>query len=132
MPWEFLNACLEFLVAGLRYVRFAFKRNQSRSWPRTSGTVQAYRVEEKRGLLGLLGLNRYLSVFGYAFSANESRYAGFFALEADSEEMAQTIQRQAVGITVTVRYNSSNPDVSLLEDEMILGRKTIQNPHWLP
>lgn len=89
-------------------------------------------MEEKRGLLGLLGLNRYLSVFGYAFGANESLYAGFFALEADTEEMAQTIQRQAVGITVTVRHNSSNPDVSLLEDEMILGTKTIQNPHWLP
>lgn len=132
MLLEFFKAGLEFLVAGLQYARFALKRNQSRSWPVTSGTVQAYRVEKKLGLLGLLGDNRYLSVFGYAFRANESRYAGFFALEADSEEMAQTLQKQAAGITVTVRYNSPNPDVSLLEDEMILSRKTIQNPHWLP
>ena len=134
MLWEFLSAGLKFLVAGLQYIRFAFKRNQSRSWPVTSGTVQACRVERKSGLglLGLLALNSYHSVFGYAFRANDSRYAGFFALGADSEEMAETLQKQAVGTTVSVRYNSRNPDVSLLEDEKILGRKVIQNPHYLP
>ena len=124
-----MGAGLELVGACLQYLRFIFRRYQSRSWPVTSGTVQRYRVERA---LALWAPNGYLSVFGYAFRANESRYAGFFALEADNEEMAETLQKQANGTTVTVRYNSQDPDVSLLEDERISGRKTIQNPHWLP
>jgi len=81
---------------------------------------------------GIWALGPYRSVFGYAFRANESRYAGFFALHADYEETAEMLQKQAEGMGVTVRYDSKNPDVSLLEDRWILERKVIQNPHWLP
>ena len=73
----------------------------------------------------------YHSVFGYAFKANGSRYAGFFALATDDEDSAAALQKQVPGTTVTVRYKFNNPDVSLLEDEQILGRRIIQNPHLL-
>jgi hypothetical protein len=81
---------------------------------------------------GFWAPNIYRSVLGYAFRANESRYAGFFALEAEDEETAQLLQKKANGTRVKVRYNPENPDVSLLEDERIFGRKMTQNPHWLP
>jgi hypothetical protein len=124
---EFLRAAIELLLSILGYFRFIIRRRQSRSWPAAQGTIQSCRVER--------GLNfwafRYHSVFGYAFKANGSRYAGFFALATDDEDSAAALQKQAPGRTVSVRYKSNNPDVSLLEDEQILGRRIIQNPHLL-
>lgn len=55
----------------------------------------------------------------------------FSALATDDEDSAATLQKQASGTTVTVRYKPSNPDDALLEDEQILGRRIIQNPHLL-
>jgi hypothetical protein len=33
---------------------------------------------------------------------------------------------------VTVRYDAEKPDVSILEERRILGRRITQNAHWLP
>ena len=74
----------------------------------------------------------YRSIFGYVFPANGSRYAGFFAVEGNNEEEAYALQKQAAGTGVTVRYDPENPDVSILEDGTILGRRVMQNPHWVP
>jgi hypothetical protein len=51
---------------------------------------------------------------------------------ADREEDALAMQKQMTGTGVTVRYDPGNPDVSILEDRRILGRRLTQNPHWLP
>jgi hypothetical protein len=126
--WDFLPAAIELLLTALGYSRFTIRRGQSRSWPVAQGTIQSCRVEKG---LNFLAPFRYYSVFGYAFKANGSRYAGFFALPTDDEDSAVALQKQAPGTTVTVRYKSNNPDVSLLEDEQILGRRIIQNPHLL-
>ena len=125
--WEFLRAAIEVLLIALGYFRFIIRRGQSRSWPLAQGTVQSCRVEKA---LNFLAPFRYHSVFGYAFKANGSRYAGFIALATDDEDSAAALQKQAPGTTVAVRYRSNKPDVSLLEDEQILGRRIIQNPHW--
>jgi len=74
----------------------------------------------------------FRSIFGYVFPANGSRYAGFFAVEANTEDEAGALQKEATGTGVTVRYDPENPDVSILEDGTILGRRLTQNPHWLP
>jgi hypothetical protein len=94
-----------------------------------SAIVQGFRVEKG---YGFWAPNQYRSVFGYAFKARESRFAGFFTLGAEDEESAHMLQKKAVGATVTVRYNPENPDGSLIEEERISGRQITQNPHWLP
>jgi hypothetical protein len=119
----------ELLIVVFQNLRLSFKRRQSRGWPAAFGTVQCCCVQKG---YGFWAPNIYRSVLGYAFRANESRYAGFFALEAEDEETAQLLQKKANGTRVKVRYNPENPDVSLLEDERIFGRKMTQNPHWLP
>jgi len=121
---EFLRAAIELLLVGLGHLRFVIRRSRSRScWPEIAGIVQ-YCGPERDSLFG-----RHYIVFGYAFKANGRRYAGFFALATDQGDSAATFQKQATGITVRVRYKPDNPDVSLLEDEQVLGRKIIQNPH---
>jgi hypothetical protein len=39
--------------------------------------------------------------------------------------------KQGTGTGVTVRYDRENPDVSILEDGAILGRRVTQNLHWV-
>ena len=120
-----LRAATEVLLIVLGYFRFIIRRRRSRSWPAAPGVVQSCRVAPN-----FVAPYRYRSVFGYTFKANGSRYAGFFALGTDDEHSATALQKQGPGRTVTVRYKSNDPDVSLLEDEQILGRIINQNPHW--
>lgn len=127
--WFFFDWLLELLIVGFHRLRLDFKKRRSRHWPTTTGTVQPCSLV--RGF-GLWAPDLYRCVLGYAFRANESRYAGFFVVEAQDEETAQTLQKQAKGTSVTVRYNPLDPDVSLLDDERILGRRITQNPHWIP
>jgi hypothetical protein len=110
-------------------LRLAWRRGRSHSWPIAPGTVQPAGV--KAGW-GFWAPAQYRSIFAYAFPANGSRYAGFFAVEADREGDALAMQKQMTGMGVTVRYDPEHPDISILEDRQISGRRLTQNPHWLP
>jgi hypothetical protein len=68
-------------------------------------TLQAAGVERGRGLWAPA---QYRSIFSYEFPANGSRYAGFFAAQANDEEEADALQKQATGTGVTVRYDREN------------------------
>ena len=122
---DFLRGAIELLLVVLGHLRFIVRRSQSRRWPELSGIVQSCGLER----VSLFA--RYYIVFGYAFKAHGTRYAGFFALPTDDRDSAAALQNQAPGITVKVRYKPDNPDVSLLENEQMLGRRVNQNPHWL-
>jgi len=129
LSWELLRPLLEVLLTVSQYLRFALRRSLSRSWPTATGTVQPCRVEKG---MGIWAPYLYRSVFAYAFPANGSRYAGFFALVTEDETTADKLQKAVPGTTVTVRYSPRNPDVALLEDQRIFGLGVIQNPNWLP
>jgi len=119
----------ELVVLAVQSLRLAWRRGRSRSWPIAAGTVQPAGVKPGWGFLAPA---QYRSIFAYTFQANGSRYAGFFAVEADREGDALAMQRELRGMGVTVRFDPDNPDISILEDRRILGRRLTQNPHWLP
>jgi hypothetical protein len=120
----------ELLILGIQSLRLYFRKRQSRNWPIASGTVQPGKVVRGHGFWAP---DSYRSILGYTFSANGSpRYSGLFALRAEHEDTAHMLQKQAASTKVKVRYNPENPDISVLEDDQILGRKITQNPHWLP
>lgn len=120
---------IELIAFALQSLRLGLRRAQSRNWPLVSGTVQRAYVLPK---WGWWAPGEYRSIFGYALPANGSRYAGFFALEANNEQDADALQKQLPGTTVMLRYNPGNPDISILQDERVAGRKLTQSPHWLP
>ena len=124
-----LRLLIEGLVLAAQSIRLASRRAQSRNWPLVTGTMQRAFVLPG---WGYWSSSKYRSIFGYAFPANRSRYAGFVALEAKNEEDADVLQKQLPGTSVMVRYNPNNPDISILEEERIVGRMLTQNPHWLP
>jgi hypothetical protein len=123
----------QWLLVGIQRLRLEFRKWKSRDWPSATASIQRYAVEAgNAGLSHFPSQYQYRSVFGYVFNASRPRCVGFFVLEAEDEDDATNLQKQAEGLTLTVRYNPENPDVSLVTDESLLGRKIIQNPHWLP
>jgi len=46
-------------------------------------------------------------------------------------EAAEKLQKQAVGKSVTVKYDPKSPEISFLEERELLGRRVVQNPTWL-
>jgi len=73
----------------------------------------------------------FRSLLGYAYKVNGRPYWGLFALVAEDRETAEKLQKQAEGSPVTVRYNPKNPEVSILGDRELLGRRVVQDPMWL-
>jgi hypothetical protein len=120
---------IEMVLLAVQTARLARRRRESRNWPLVTGTMQ--RAFVLRGW-GYWSTQQYRSIFGYAFPANGSRYAGFVALQAIDEQDADTLQKKLPGTSVMVRFDPENPDVSILEEERIVGRRLTQNPHWLP
>jgi hypothetical protein len=120
---------IEMVVLAVQGLRLARRRRQSRNWPLVTGTMQRAFVLPG---WGYWSTQQYRSIFGYAFPANGSRYAGFVALQASDEQDADTLQKKLPGTSVMVRYDPGNPGVSILEEELIVGRRLTQNPHWLP
>jgi hypothetical protein len=112
-----------------RAVRYQAKLFWSRTWPVAPGTVQKGEVLHSGATKILYVPSR--SLFGYAYKVNGRSYWGFFALIAEDMETAEMLQQQAEGRPVSVRYNPKAPEVSLLEDRELLGRRVVQDPMYL-
>ncbi len=102
---------------------------RSRSWSIAHGTVQ-------KGQILHSGPAKYLqlpfrSLLGYSYEVNGNPYWGLFVLPAEDMEAAEKLQKQAVGKSVTVKYDPKSPEISFLEERELLGRRVVQNPTWL-
>ena len=112
-----------------RAVRYQAKLFRSRTWPVVRGTVEQGEILNS-GATTILYVP-FRSMFGYAYDVNGRSYRGRFALIAEDRETAETLQRQAEGKAVNVRYNPTTPERSLLDDREFLGRRVVQDPLYL-
>lgn len=70
---------------------------------------------------------------GYAYVVQGVRYAGFFALYGDENQVSK-LNDTLPGGTVLIRYNPSDPNSSFLVDyydSRFAGLPATQNPDWL-
>ncbi len=117
------------LYAAIPEIRHQLRIVRSRSWPIVHGTVQ-------KGQILHSGPAKYLqlpfrSLLGYAYEVNGDPYWGLFVLVAEDMEAAEKLQKDADGKRVTVKYDPKSPEISLLVDKELLGRRIAQNPTWL-
>lgn len=118
--------CLYVLIPEIRHQLRVFR---SQSWSVTSGTVQKGQVLHS-------GPAKYLqlpfrSLLGYAYKVNGKPYCGLFVLPTEDMEAAEKLQKQCEGKQVSVKYDPESPEISLLADRQLLGRRIIQKPPWL-
>lgn len=121
-----LALCMYALVPEVRHQLKVFR---SESWPRVYGTVQ-------RGEVLHSGHVKYLrlpvrSLLGYSYKVDSRPYWGLFVLPAEDMDVAENLQKQAEGKTMTVKYDPRNPQNSLLEERDLCGHRVTQNPTWL-
>jgi hypothetical protein len=112
-----------------RAVRYQSKLFRSRNWPAVPGTVQKGEILS-RGATTFLKVP-FRSLLGYTYKVNGRPYWGLFALIAEDRDVAEKLQQQAEGRPVTVRYDPKTPEVSLMEERELLGRRVIQDPFYL-
>ena len=111
-------------------IRHLVWRYRSKRWPSLPATLQ-------KGAIGRISFGKGASApatfMGYAYLVQGVRYAGFFALYGDDSKVRRLHDGLAGG-AIQIRYNPSDPNVSLLvdyTDQRFDGLAATQNPEWL-
>jgi hypothetical protein len=111
-------------------LRFYLLRYRSKRWPVVTATLQ-------KGAVGRIASGKGgwvpAAFMGYAYVVQGARYAGYFALCGD-ESKIRALQTALTGGEVQVRYDPSDPNVSLLVDYVdsrFDGLTATQNPDLL-
>lgn len=81
------------------------KSRRWHGWPVTRGTVDSVSVRLDR---------LYFGELGYSYCVDDRRYSGFHQTGFDSEELAWEFCRAFERALVEVRYDSKEPQISLL------------------
>jgi hypothetical protein len=111
-------------------IPYLLKYCRRKSWPTADAAIQ-------KGTLGLISHGKYGSVpacfMGYVFKVQGERYGAYFVLVGNKDTL-QKIHESLAGEPLQIRYNPSDPNVSLLVDYKDLrfeGLKASQDPDWL-
>jgi hypothetical protein len=129
--WIYVAALSAILAWYLSvHIRYALKYRARKSWPGAEAIIQ-------RGTIGLINRGRNCivpaSFIGYAFKVQGERYAGYFVL-LGQESTLQILNQKLTGALLQVRYDPSDPNVSLLldyKDFRFEGLTASQDPDWL-
>ncbi len=111
-------------------VRHLIRRHASHRWPITTAVV-------RKGAVGTISFGRGATspaaFLGYSFVVQGTRYAGIFAVYG-AEDLVLTSQNNLAGVSLNVRFNPSDPNMSYLVDlydVRFAGLIATQNPEWL-
>ena len=101
-------------------LRYTVRRRRSRNWPATAAKIE-------NSILGPGVIGRVQ--FNYSYSVNGLQHSGHFYLFVGNGETVELRQR-LVGRSVPVKYDDRKPEVSLLMDEVLAGKRVMQGPTW--
>lgn len=111
-------------------IRYLIRRYRRNCWPTTEAVIQ-------KGAFGKIPMGKGATVpanfVGYSYTIEGVRRAGFFALIGNETQM-KSVESSLVGASMQIRYNPSDPDVSLLadyQDPRFGGMKATQSPEML-
>jgi len=110
---------LSFMI--FRDLRFTFKKRASEKWPTIEAVIEAGEV----GLRGLLCRVH----FTYSYQVYGQRRTGRFSLLTNSKS-AEALKQTLIGKKTSVKYDTRDPDISLLSERQFMGRRVMQGPSW--
>jgi hypothetical protein len=110
-------------------IPYLIKYCRRKSWPNVNGTIE-------KGTMGLISQGRYGAVsacfIGYVFKVQGERYGAYFVV--GKKGILQEINENLAGTAIQIKYNPSDPNVSLLvdyKDFRFEGLKVSQDPELL-
>jgi hypothetical protein len=129
--WTFVGV---FLFILLWYVAaripYGWRYLRRKNWPSANAVIQNFTS-------GAINRGRNCIVpacfVGYAFEVQEKRFGGYFVL-IGKESTLQESRKNLKGSSVQIRYEPSDPDISLLvdyKDSRFEGLMASQDPDWL-
>ncbi len=111
-------------------IPYLLKYLRRKNWPSANATIQ-------KGAIGRISRGRGAFIpacfIGYTFKVQEERYAGYFVL-VGNEEALEKLNKNLSGGSLQIRYDPSDPNVSLLldyHDFLFAGLTASQDPAWL-
>jgi hypothetical protein len=110
-------------------VRYTLRRRASKNWPTTAAEV-ASGVVGFRGPLSGLPRILYRVHFTYSYCVGGLKHSGRFFLLANSKNSGDELVRNLVGRNVLAKYDDRKPEVALLIDQELVGKRVMQGPSW--
>jgi hypothetical protein len=106
--------------------RYTWRKRASRNWPITGAVIEEAHI--KRGTKTTHAFGLMCTVYlTYWYNLYGVRHTGEFALMSDKSE-AEQLTRSLVGGKVTIQYDTNHPEISLVSEVRLLGKKVLQDP----
>jgi len=110
-------------------LRYTLRSRRSKNWPTTAATINSGIVGFQGPLSGLPSvLNRVH--FTYSYRVRGLEHQGRFFLLVNSKTAGEDLRQKLVGRSVCVKYDDRKPEVALLMDEELVGKRVMQGPSW--
>jgi hypothetical protein len=107
--------------------RYTLRRRASKNWPSATATIDSGSVGFRGPLSGLPSI-LYRVHFTYSYCVDGSKHDGRFFLLTNSKNAGEGLRQKLVGRSVPVKYNDRKPEVSLLMDQKLAGKRVMQGP----
>jgi hypothetical protein len=118
-----------FFVFVLIDARYTFRRRASKNWPATTAMIRSG-IVGFRGPFAWIPRVLYRVHFTYSYSVNGIEYSGRFFCLTRGKERGETLCQALVGKSVPVKYNDQKPEVALLTEDELAGKRVMQGPSW--
>jgi hypothetical protein len=105
-----------------RDLRFTFRKRASEKWPAIEAVIDA-------GEIGFRGLLCRVH-FTYSYEVNGQRRTGRFSLLTNSNKSGEALKQTLIGKKTGVKYDTRDPDISLLAERQFMGERVMQGPSW--
>jgi hypothetical protein len=122
------------VLAGIVYMffvdaRYTLRRRASKNWPATAATIDSGIVGSSGPLASLPSI-LYRVHFTYSYQVNGLQHSGRFFCLTQGKQRGEELRRALVGKSVSVRYDVRKPEVALLVDDELAGKRVMQGPSW--
>jgi hypothetical protein len=105
-------------------VRYTLRRRASKNWPTTAATIDnsifRYRLPSVL----------YRVYFTYSYCVDGLKHNGRFFLLVNSKNAGEELRQELVGRNVLVKYDDSKPEIALLTEDTLAGKRVVQGPSW--
>jgi hypothetical protein len=110
-------------------VRYTLRRRASKNWPTTAATIDSGIVGFRGPLSGLPRI-LYRVHFTYSYCVGGLKHNGRFFLLVQGKNAGEELRQKLVGRNVLVKYDDRKPEVALLIDQELVGKRVVQGPAW--
>jgi hypothetical protein len=110
-------------------VRYTLRRRASKNWPTTAATIDSGFVGNRGPFSRIPSILKHVD-FTYSYRVNGLPHTGRFYVLVGDRKIGEELRQKLVGRSVPIKYDDRKPQVALLMDEALAGKRVMQGPVW--